>query len=807
MARSGSSWRRVVFLAWILWGAAACVVDPEADRMRDGGGGGGGGVLPPPPPPPPVEPDPVLLVPGLSLRATLPAGDVDTLLFDAEVGCWVMLNVVDLEEEAVSRITLYRPDGSVAETRSGSSLVRFSFSAAQAGRYQVVVENTASSAPPGASYDVHFVLAPGANRGGELAPGGAVDGALSVGGLESYTFKAMVGEGVQLRAADLDGGGLSPGVAVFRPDGSLLDSASGDLVAAMSFSAPHEGTYTVVVYDASYYRNKVGSFRLYYTLAPGANAGGGLAPGGMVSGVLDLGELESFTFTAFAGQGVRVRVADVVGGDLSPGLAVYRPDGGLLDSASGNRVAAMSFSAPHDGTYTVVVYDASYYRDGAGAFRLYYTIAPGANTGGGLVSGGMVSGVLDVGELESFTFTAVMGQGIHVRVADVVAGDLSPGFTVYRPDGGVQNLASGDRVAAMSFSAPQDGTYTVVVYDASYYRDAAGAFRLYYTLAPGANAGGALVPGGMVSGVLDVGELESFTFTASVGQGVRARVADVVGGGLSPGFTVYRPDGGVLDSTSGDRVAALSLSAPQDGTYTVVVYDASYYRDAAGAFRLYYTLAPGANAGGALVPGGMVSGVLDVGELESFTFTASVGQGVRVRVADVVGGGLSPGFTVYRPDGGVLDLGSGDRVAVMSFSAPQSGTYTVVVYDASYYADDSGAFRLYYTLAPGANAGGVLSVGSTAAGTLDLGELESFTIAASAGQPLTVRVSETTSTNLTPGFTLYQPGGAVEISRSGATSASYSFTPTQSGTYTLVLFDASLYSDNVGQFNVLLTTP
>jgi large repetitive protein len=602
--------------------------------MRDGGdGGGGGGVLPPPPPPPPpVEPDPVLLVPGMSLHATLPAGDVDTLLFDAEVGYGVMLSIVDAGDDALSLVSLYRPDGSLAETRSGDSLVRWSFAASQTGTYRLVIENSSTDSPPNASYDVHFVMAPGANQGGLLSPGSVVNGALPVGGLESYTFKAKAGEGVMLRVAELNDGALIPGFTVYRPDGSSLDLAWGNRVASMAFSTPQEGTYTVVVYDASSSASRAGTFRLYYTLAPGANAGGVLTPGSVVSGEIALGELESFTFTATAGQGVHVRVADIASGVLIPGFTVYQPDGRALELTWGSTVATMAFSAPQDGIYTVVVYDAASSASGSGAFRLYYTLAPGANTGGALTPGGMKLGELELGELESFTFTAMAGQGVHLRVADITSSSLIPGFTVYGPNGSTVNVTWGNTVAVMTFLAPQDGTYTVAVYDAASSASGSGAFRLSYTLAPGANAGGALTPGGMKLGELELGELESFTFTASVGQGVHVRVADITSSSLIPGFTVYRPNGSAVGSTWGSTVAAMAFSAPQDGIYTVVVYDAADSASGTGAFRLSYTLAPGANAGGALTPGEAKSEQLVMGELKSFTISATAGQPLTVQV-------------------------------------------------------------------------------------------------------------------------------------------------------------------------------
>lgn len=95
--------------------------------------------------------------------------------------------------------------------------------------------------------------------------------------------------------------------------------------------------------------------------------------------------------------------------------------------------------------------------------------------------------------------------------------------------------------------------------------------------------------------------------------------------------------------------------------------------------------------------------------------------------------------------------------------------------------------------------------GANVLGTLDVGELEPFTVSATAGQPLTIRFSETTSSSLAPGFSLYRPSGAVEATRSSSTSATCFFTPSQSGTYTLVAYDAT--PDASGAFQPAVSSP
>jgi hypothetical protein len=369
-----------------------------------------------------------------------------------------------------------------------------------------------------------------------------------------------------------------------------------------------------------------------------------------------------------------------------------------VTSTSGSSVAGLGFAAPVTGTYTVLVYDASSGFLATGDYRLYYTKAPGANAGGLLSPGVPVAGHIDEGELDSYTFAASTGQSISLRITDVAGGVLSPGFTIYGPTGAAVAVTSSANVASTSFSAATSGTYTLVVYDVSAGLASTGDYELYYTRAPGANAGGALSPGGSVDGHLNEGALDSYTFSAAAGEGIALRVTDLANGALVPGIAVYGPTGSGVTSTSGSSVAGLGFAAPVTGTYTVLVYDVSSGFLATGDYRLYYTKAPGANAGGRLSPGVPVAGHINEGELDSYTFAALSGQRISLQMTDLAGGALSPGFTIYGPTGAAVAVTSGATVASTTFTAPLTGTYTVVAYDVSAGLASTGDYALALSL-------------------------------------------------------------------------------------------------------------
>lgn len=132
-----------------------------------------------------------------------------------------------------------------------------------------------------------------------------------------------------------------------------------------------------------------------------------------------------------------------------------------------------------------------------------------------------------------------------------------------------------------------------MVYDVSTGLASTGDYRLYFTRAPGANAGGALTPGGTAFGHLDEGAIDSYTYFAIAGDHIALQLTDLAAGPLVPAFTVYGPAGGVVTSALGGDVASKSFAVAATGVYTVVVYDWSSGFTATGDYELDFTRTPG----------------------------------------------------------------------------------------------------------------------------------------------------------------------------------------------------------------------
>jgi hypothetical protein len=99
--------------------------------------------------------------------------------------------------------------------------------------------------------------------------------------------------------------------------------------------------------------------------------GGSLNGAGTYDGMLDVGDLDVWSFTACAGDGILLRMDELVANSsLTPWIRLYGRDGVLLDTVSDASTAPINRTAPASGNYTVVVADFSGGYAGSGTYRL-----------------------------------------------------------------------------------------------------------------------------------------------------------------------------------------------------------------------------------------------------------------------------------------------------------------------------------------------------------------------------------------------------------------------------------------------------
>jgi len=441
----------------------------------------------------------------------------------------------------------------------------------------------------------------------ELLNGSSIPSSIGTAGeIDSYTFTGNAGASVYLRVAETDTteffiSPFSPRVSLFRPDGSFVAGDTGSLVGAVFHQLTVSGEYTVTIRDDSSTESNTGDYNLYFTMAPGANEneGGPLVNGGTTSDRIDRGDIDSFAFSASAGDYYYLRVADTettpfINSFFSPRVSLFDPNGNFVTGNTGSLVGAIRGRLVLTGTYTVVVTDASSTEANTGSYDLNFALIPGAseNEGGNLQNGQLVSEQIELGDIDTYTFTAQAGEGVYLRVADTettqfINSFFSPRIVLIDPQGNFITGDTGSLVGAIFSNLVTTGEYTAVVYDASSSEANVGTYDLYYTKVPGANEIGGISGGQTIDEFIDLGDIDSYAFTAnSLGSSVTFTVTDLDEGGLSPRVVLFDPAGNFVTGDTGSTVATISSVLNMVGQYSLIVRDDSSSDANIGNYRL-----------------------------------------------------------------------------------------------------------------------------------------------------------------------------------------------------------------------------
>src|SRR5262249_38074177 len=138
----------------------------------------------------------------------------------------------------------------------------------------------------------------------------------------SWTFNASAGDRIVLRGATLTSTNyFNVWVRVYNPSGGLIGdtgAGSGQLAVETAVTATNSGTFTVTVNDSGYTGYiGTGDYRLYFAQFPSAfvvaagDEGGPLTNGAVHDGVIQLGDLDLWSFTANAGDRVVLRIGQL----------------------------------------------------------------------------------------------------------------------------------------------------------------------------------------------------------------------------------------------------------------------------------------------------------------------------------------------------------------------------------------------------------------------------------------------------------------------------------------------------------------
>jgi hypothetical protein len=546
-------------------------------------------------------------------------------------------------------------------------------------------------------------------------------------------------------------------------------------------------------------------------------------------------DFDTWTFSATTGDHIVVRVGEITQtGSFTPRIRLQNPSAVQIGVASGTVAGEISVTATNTGTFTVVVDDAA--AAATGTYRLTLAKTPGTvfvapgDEGGPLTNGVMHIGTIDVGDLDVWTFSAIAGENITLRMGELTNGSaLTPALWLYGPNGALLEAYGSSSVASeVSVRATNSGTFTVVAGDFSSFYAGSGGYRL--TLAKTGDAivtsagdeGGPLTNGVMHTGAIDVGDADIWSFTANTGDSIVVRMGELTNGSpLTPAIWLYGPSGALLGAFGSSSAAAeVAVRATNSGTFTVVVADFSSFYAGSGGYRLTLAktgagiITSAGDEGGPLTNGITHTGMIDVGDADIWNFSASAGDSIVLRMGELVNGStLTPYLRLYGPDGALLDFyGSSVAASEVEFRATNSGTFTVVATDNSSFYAGSGGYRLSLSktgepivVAPG-DDGGPLTNGIMHFGNIDVGDADLWNFTANAGDAIVVRMGETASgSTLTPAIWLYGPDGALLAAYgSSVAAAEVTVRATNSGKFTVVASDFSSFYAGSGGYRLTL---
>ena len=641
---------------------------------------------------------------------------------------------------------------------------------------------------------------------GGLVNGGYVTGnILTAEETDSYTFSVDVGQTVLIRMAAT--GGLIPSMRLYNPSGDAAISTwiSGDPVAGLEYQAGETGTYTLKVCDKNL--SGTGSYKIYFAHMPDANEHGALTNDGIHDEQIDLGDIDTYTFTAEAGQIVLVRMAKTNETDsLHPAIRLYNPSGGAAISTwiTGAPVTGIEYQAAESGTYTLAVCDKSF--SGTGSYKIYFAHMPDSNELEALTNDGIHDEQIDLGDIDTYTFTAEAGQIVLIRMVDTSeAGSLHPAIRLYNPSGGaaISTWITGDPVTGLEYQAAESGTYTLAVCDKSF--TGTGSYKIYFAHMPDSNELKTLTNDGIHNEQIDPGDIDTYTFTAEAGQMVLFRMAKTnETDSLRPAMRLYNPSGGAAISTwkTGDQVTGFEYQVEESGTYTLAVCDKDM--TGTGSYKIYFAHMPDSNELETLTNDGIHNEQIDLGDIDTYTFTAEAGQMVLFRMAKTnEADSLHPAMRLYTPSGSaaISTWKTSAPVTGFEYQVEESGTYTLAVCDKS--LTGTGAYKIYFAHMPDANEHGALTNNDVYDQQIDLGDIDTYTFAAKAGERVVLTVADTSETgDLIPSIQLYNPSGGAVFSTSKRfdIAIGFEYEVEESGTYTLAVYDG--YLNRTGSYRI-----
>src|SRR2546430_2611847 len=221
-----------------------------------------------------------------------------------------------------------------------------------------------------------------------------------------------------------------------------------------------------------------------------------------------------------------------------------------------------------------------------------------------MTDGATIAGTIYLGALHPWPFTSFFFN--DTATTEIYALPLHDALPIWirlvSPTGVLLgSSATGTGASDVAATAPTSGTYTVIVGSLTGFGgaiDGTGSYLLTLAQGPGAvvvsagDEGGPMTDGATNAGTIYLGDLDTWTFTATQGQVVTLSMGTVAPASahFAPWIRLVSPTGVLLrNSAPGTATAQITVTVPASGTYTVIVGSLTGFRaadDGTGGYLL-----------------------------------------------------------------------------------------------------------------------------------------------------------------------------------------------------------------------------
>ncbi|MEK6752726.1 MAG: pre-peptidase C-terminal domain-containing protein, partial [Chloroflexota bacterium] len=251
---------------------------------------------------------------------------------------------------------------------------------------------------------------------------------------------------------------------------------------------------------------------------------------------------------------------------------------------------------------------------------------------------------------------------------------------VYGPDGIKLCENNGPNMTEIaSCTLPSTGSYAVLAYDS--YGTGNGDYAVHLQRLNNLGNSQPIAFGQTISAsIISMAEMDAYTFTASAGDKVLVRMSNNITA-LWSEVRVYGPDGIKLCENNGPNMTEIaSCTLPSTGSYAVLAYDS--YGTGNGDYAVHLQRLNNPGNSQPIAFGQTISAaIISMAEMDAYTFTASAGDKVWVRMSNSVTSFWSE-VRVYSPDGVKLcENNSPDTAEIASCTLPANGVYKILAFD------------------------------------------------------------------------------------------------------------------------------